>query len=115
MSLKDKPPRTSSPPKASLIPVGTIVDVIGGVHVGQQATILGHTPKMYNIQLSEGRITVIKQGNVKAPSNSSESPRSFKSETMYRRLIELEMVKIQESLQNITKLLDQMSLTQMKE
>lgn len=94
------------------LPIGTKVDVIGGVHRGQKAAILGHTPKMYNVQLLGGRITVVKRENVREIPPLSEPLPTPNETDLYRKLIELEMAKIQESMQVITALLDKMNLNQ---
>lgn len=98
----------------SLLPIGTVIDIIGGVYVGQQATILGYTPKMYNVKLTEGRVTVIKQRNAREVNISPGLAQCPTGAGVYRELIELEMQNIRGSLQNITTLLDRMSLEQHK-
>ncbi len=92
--------------------MGAKVNVIGGVHRGQRATILGHTPKMYNVKLFGGKVTVVKHRSVKESLPSPEPNQSSDESAACRRLIELEMEKIRGSLEAITVLLDQMNLEQ---
>jgi hypothetical protein len=89
---------------------GTLVDVIGGVYPGRRAIILGHTAKMYNVKLDDGRVTLIRRTNVR-PVSSRESPvRLPQDKGTCRQQIEVEMVKIHESLNTIVALLDRMNL-----
>ncbi len=92
--------------------MGAKVNVIGGVHKGQQATILGHTPKMYNVKLFGGKVTVVKHGSVKESLPPPEPNQSSDESAACRRLIELEMERIRGSLEAITVLLNQMNLEQ---
>ncbi len=114
MEQKTKGVASKQTMERSLLPIGTVIDIIGGVYVGQQATILGYTPKMYNMRLTEGRVTVIKQRNARKAIISPGLAQCPKGAGVYRELIELEMQNIRGSLQNITTLLDKMSLEQQK-
>lgn len=90
-----------------LLPIGTLVDVIGGVYPGKRATILGHTAKMYH---EKGKITMIKQSNVRPVSTSSSMKLEVEGTVPHRELIEQEMIKIYARVDMITELLEQMRL-----
>lgn len=46
-----------------ILPIGTLIKVIGDIYPGKRATNLGHTSKMYNMRLEVGKVTVIWQDN----------------------------------------------------
>lgn len=93
-----------------LLPVDTVVDVVGGVYPGMRATILGHTPKMYNVRLEGGKITVIKHGNVRPVSTLLKGSSKLETKESHQDLIEQELTKIYTSLDKITILLERMRL-----
>jgi hypothetical protein len=93
-----------------LLPIGTLVEVTGGSFPGQQATILGHTAKMYHVKLESGKITVIRQENVIPIFSSSAKNLSTEVRSSYQCFIGDEGEKFYRSLATIVVLLDRMNL-----
>jgi len=104
-------PKKSDPPKADLIPIGAHVDVISGSYPGHWAVIVGHTAKKYHVRLDTGYVTALKKSSVKLSSKqpNTTAPREPKSPA-YKALIQVELNKIQASLDEIYVLMNNIKI-----
>ena len=99
----------------SLLPIGSKIEVTGGLYKRKTGVILGHTSKMYCIQLEDGRECKIRQYNARlAPEQETpdEMPKvdALTEKELYRKLIESEVKKVNRSLVLITKYLEKLEV-----
>jgi len=96
----------------NLLPMGTKVSIVGGTYKHQTALVVGHTAKMYSIQLEGGQRTSVRQHNVQPlPRESSvEVVTNLTDKEKYGKLIEAEVRKVNQSLQLITIYLEKLDI-----
>jgi hypothetical protein len=92
-----------------LIPVGSMVNIVGGTYKNQEAKILGRTAKMYNVEILMGRfagkVTVVKQNSVERKSASRAKAATAATATADdndKQIIKEELANIQGSLERMT-------------